>query len=75
MARDLGVSGRTLQRRITEEGSTFRALLAEARQELCRLLLADSAIEIDGIACMLGYQHTSSFYRSFRKWEGVTPNR
>lgn len=75
VAYDLGVSERTLQRRITEEGTTFRDLLTEARQELSRKLLSDPAADIDEIACLLGYQDTSSFYRAFREWEGVTPSR
>jgi AraC-like DNA-binding protein len=75
VAGHLGMSERTLQRRITEEGTTFRALLTEARQELGRQLLSDPSIEIDEAACLLGYQDTSSFYRAFREWEGVTPNR
>ncbi|MGF7001213.1 AraC-like DNA-binding protein [Paraburkholderia sp. GAS32] len=69
------MSERMLQRRITEEGSTFREVFAEARHELWRRLLADSALSIDEVACLLGYQDTSSFYRAFRDWEGVTPNR
>ncbi len=75
IANDLGLSERTLQRRITEEGTTFRDLLIEARQELGRQLLADPCADIDEIACLLGYQDTSSFYRAFRDWEGITPNR
>lgn len=75
VARDLGMSERTLQRRITDEGTTFRDLLAEARQELWRRLLADPAAGIDEVSCLLGYQDTSSFYRAFRDWEGITPNR
>ena len=75
VARDLGISERTRQRRVTDDGSTIRTLLAEARQELGRLLLADPAMEIDEIACLLGYQDTSSFYRGVREWEGVTPSR
>lgn len=75
VARDLGLSERTLQRRITEDGKTFRDLLVEARQELGRRLLADPTAEIEEVACLLGYQDTSSFYRAFRDWEGVTPNR
>ena len=74
VARDLGMSERTLQRRITDEGGTFRALLIEARQELGRRLLSDAAMGIDEVACLLGYQDTSSFYRGFREWEGMTPN-
>ena len=75
IARELGMSERTLQRRITDEGATFRQLLLEARQELGRQLLGNSSAEIEEIAYLLGYQDTSSFYRAFRYWEGVTPNR
>lgn len=75
VARQLGMSERTLQRRITEEGTSFRDLLVDARQDLGRLLLSDPATEIDEVACLLGYQETSSFYRAFREWEGVTPSR
>ncbi|MGY8705968.1 AraC family transcriptional regulator ligand-binding domain-containing protein [Bradyrhizobium sp. 18BD] len=75
VARDLGTSERTLQRRITEEGTSFRELLVEARQELGRQLLSDPTADIDEVACLLGYQDASSFYRAFRYWEGVTPSR
>lgn len=75
VASDLGMSERTLQRRITDEGTTFRDLLVEARQELSRLLLSDPSADIDEVACLLGYQDASSFYRAFRDWEGVTPSR
>lgn len=75
VARELGMSERTLQRRITEEGGSFREILIEARQELGRQLLSDPAADIDEVACLLGYRDASSFYRAFRGWEGVTPNR
>jgi AraC-like DNA-binding protein len=75
IARELGVSERTLQRRMTEEASSFRQLLLEARQELGRHLLGDPAAEIEEIAYLLGYQDTGSFYRAFRDWEGLTPGR
>ena len=75
VARDLGTSERTLQRRITDDGTTFRDLLTDARRELCRQLLSDEALEVDEVACLLGYQDASSFYRAFREWEGETPSR
>jgi len=75
VARDLGMSERTLQRRINDEGTSVRELLVEARQELGRHLLSDPSAEIDEVACLLGYQDTTSFYRAFREWEGVTPVR
>ncbi|CAN7355873.1 AraC family transcriptional regulator ligand-binding domain-containing protein [Agrobacterium tumefaciens] len=75
VARQLGMSDRTLQRRITEEGSTFRELLSDARRDLGRYLLADPTTDIEEVACLLGYQDTTSFYRAFREWEGMPPNR
>lgn len=75
VARQLGMSERTLQRRITDEETTFRDLLMEARQELGRQLLSDPSSEIDEVACLLGYQDASSFYRAFRDWEGMSPSR
>lgn len=75
VARELGISERTLQRRITDEGTTFRELFVQARQELRRQLLSDSSAEIDEVACLLGYQDPSSLYRAFRYWEGVTPSQ
>jgi AraC-like DNA-binding protein len=75
VARDLGTSERTLQRRITEHGTTFRALLVEARQELGDQLLSDPSLGIDEVACLLGYQDTTSFYRAFNDWKGMSPNR
>lgn len=75
VARDMGLSERTLQRRITEEGTTFRALLNEARRELSCRLLKDGTAEIDEIAYLLGYQDTRSFCRAFRDWEGLPPSQ
>lgn len=75
VARELGLSERTLQRRMTEEGTGFRQLLLESRQEVVRHLLAEPSIEIEEIACLLGYEDTNSFYRAFRTWEGTTPTR
>ena len=68
------MSERTLQRRIEEEGTTFRRLLTEARQELGRQLMSDPSVEIDKVAFLLGFQDSSSFYRAFREWEGMTPS-
>lgn len=73
VARELGMSERTLQRRITDDGTSFRELLEGARQQLGREMLADSCNGIDEVAFLLGYQDTSSFYRAFRNWEGMTP--
>lgn len=73
VAHALGLSERTLQRRITALGRTFRDLLAEARRDLGLELLADPSIEVEEVAFLLGYQDTNSFYRAFREWEDMTP--
>ncbi|MCF7535105.1 AraC family transcriptional regulator [Pseudomonas petrae] len=73
VARELGTSERTLQRRITGEGNNFRRLTLEARQDMVRSLLLDSAIEINEVAYLVGFEDANSFYRAFRSWEGVTP--
>lgn len=75
VAKQLGMSERSLQRRITEAGSTFRNLLSDARRDLSRYLLAHPTTDIEEVACLLGYQDTTSFYRAFREWEGMSPNR
>jgi AraC-like DNA-binding protein len=74
-ARELGLSERTLQRRIGDAGTTFRALLDEVRQELAISLLADASIAIDEIAFLLGYEDASSFYRSFKNWKKTSPHK
>ncbi len=73
VASELGMSERTLQRRITEFGTSYRELIDEVRREMGRQLLADAQNGIDEIAFLLGFQDTGSFYRAFRGWEGVTP--
>lgn len=73
IAREFGMSERTLQRRITDEGSSYRALLDEARREMSRHLLSSAQNGIEDIAFLLGFQDARSFYRAFRSWEGVTP--
>jgi len=73
VARELGMSERTLQRRITEEGTTFRDLLNATRKELVREYLEDDQMQITEVAFLVGFENTNSFYRAFRTWEGKTP--
>jgi AraC-like DNA-binding protein len=83
VARELGLSDRTLQRRIDDDGTTFRKLLLEARQELPHLArqelpreyLNRQDIEVAEVAYLLDYEDSNSFYRAFRTWEGTTPSQ
>ncbi|WP_077706686.1 AraC family transcriptional regulator [Virgibacillus dokdonensis] len=73
IARELGISDRTLQRRLTEEGTSFKHLLVKVRHEQAREYLADPSLNIKEVAFLIGYEDQSSFYRAFHLWEGATP--
>lgn len=73
VARELGLSTRTLQRRLTAEQVTFQQLLAEARRELARHYLRHSSLELNETAYLLGYEDANSFFRAFQQWEGTSP--
>lgn len=73
VARELGVSARTLQRRLTDEAITFQQLVAEARRELAHHYLEQSRLELNETAYLLGYEDANSFFRAFQQWEGTSP--
>ena len=73
LARELHLSTRTLQRRLTEQGITFQRLLEEARRELARHYLLHSSRELNETAYLLGYEDANSFFRAFHHWEGTSP--
>jgi AraC-like DNA-binding protein len=75
VARELGLSNRSLQRRIDDDGTTFRQLLLEARQELAHEYLNRPEMDVTEVAFLLGYEDSNSFYRAFRTWEGTTPSQ
>lgn len=75
VASELGMSDRTLQRRLTDEGTTFKHLLTQARHEQSREYLADHKLDIKEVAFLVGYEDQNSFYRAFRTWEGSTPSK
>lgn len=73
VASEFGMSDRTLQRRLSDEGTNFKHLLTQVRHELAREYLADPSFDIKEVAFMIGYEDQNSFYRAFRIWEGDTP--
>ena len=75
VARELCVSSRTLQRRLTKEGASFQQLVQEARRELARHYLLHSSLELNETAYLLGYEDTHSFFRAFHGWEGSSPGQ
>lgn len=73
-ARVLGVSGRTLQRRLQLEGTSFAEVLDGVRRELARDHLA-RGLELADVASRLGYADTTAFHHAFRRWTGSSPGR
>lgn len=73
VATELGLSARTLQRRLAEEGTSFRALLDEVREQLAQELLVTGGLTVGEVARRLGYVEVSSFSQAFRRWKGVGP--
>jgi len=74
VASELGMSDRTLQRRLTDESTSFKHLLTQVRHEQAREYLADPSLDIKEVAALIGYEDQNSFYRAFRLWEGATPS-
>ena len=73
VARHLAMSGRTLQRRLAEQGLTYQNLVDEARRRLAQRLLRETDYSLVEIAFMTGFAEQSSFTRAFRRWAGQTP--
>jgi AraC-like DNA-binding protein len=70
----LGISGRTLSRRLADAGTDFRTLLDETREALAREYLASGEVNIRDVAYLLGFSDPSSFSAACRRWTGQTPS-
>ncbi|MCH9681332.1 MAG: AraC family transcriptional regulator [Deltaproteobacteria bacterium] len=75
VARRLAVSPRTLQRRLREEGTSFKDVVGETRESLARHYLRRSELGFAEIAYLLGFEEPNSFFRAFHRWTGTTPER
>lgn len=73
IAGKLAMSGRSLQRRLSERGLTYQTLVDETRRELAMELLAGSEMSLADIAFLTGFAEQSSFNRAFKRWAGQTP--
>jgi AraC-like DNA-binding protein len=73
VARQLGVSRRTLSRTLYTEGVTFAKILEELRAALAERYLSDRELPISEIAWLLGYKEISSFTHAFKRWTGMSP--
>jgi AraC-like DNA-binding protein len=73
VAEKLGMSTRTLRRRLKEEGSNYRALLDEIRFGLAKEYLGETNLPMEEICGLLGYSESGNFSHAFRRWSGQSP--
>ena len=74
IAHRLGLSRRTLARRLASEGLTFEGVLSGLRADLAKRYLRDETVAISQIAWLVGYKEVSAFTHAFTRWTGKTPS-
>jgi AraC-like DNA-binding protein len=75
IARTLGMSRRTLARRLAAEGVTFTEIVEEMRRDLAHRYLGDASLSVSQIAWLLGFQEVSAFTAACKRWTGATPTQ
>lgn len=74
VARTLGLSKRSLRRRLVAEGSSYKAVVKEALAIVAKQYLRDRRLTIQETAYEMGFADTSTFHRAFKRWTGRTPS-
>jgi AraC-like DNA-binding protein len=72
-AKKLGVSRRTLARRLAREKVSFNAILNELRLNLAKEYLAEPGLQVGEVAWLLGFKEASTFSHAFKRWTGAPP--
>jgi AraC-like DNA-binding protein len=72
-AKKMGMSPRTLQRRLKEEGVFFQDILDQYRFELAVQMLKRQNLPVSDVSFLLGFSEPSSFYKAFKRWTGKAP--
>jgi len=71
-ALELGLSGRTLRRRLREQGETFQTVLDSTRADIALQYLTTTDLTVQEVAALVGFSEPNNFARAFRKWTGRT---
>jgi AraC-like DNA-binding protein len=74
VARTLGLSKRSLRRRLVAEGSSYKTVVKEALALVAKQYLRDKRLTIQETAYEMGFADTSTFHRAFKRWTGRTPS-
>ena len=75
VARSLGMSERTLARKLSDEGLNFTEILQDLRRDLAVRYLDDRKLHVSKIAWLLGFQEVGAFTHAFKRWTGKTPTQ
>lgn len=73
VARELALSRRSLQRRLSEEGTSWLDILGDARMRLAQHYLKNTNLGAAEVSFLLGFEDPNSFFRAFRRWTDTTP--
>jgi AraC-like DNA-binding protein len=73
VARELAISGRSLQRRLAADGLSFQQLLDSTRRDAAVEYLSNPRLSLGEIAYLLGYSEPAAFHRAFKRWHRITP--
>src|SRR5262245_57894435 len=75
VARSLGMSERTLARKLSDEGLNFTEILQQLRRDLAVRYLKDRKLHVSKIAWLLGFHEVSAFTHAYKRWTGKTPRQ
>jgi AraC-like DNA-binding protein len=73
VAARLGVTRRTLTRRLRQQGTSFTEVLEDVRRRAALHYLSDTEHSVEDIAFLLGFSESSAFVRAFKRWQGIAP--
>ena len=73
ITRQLGISERTLRRRLKSVGTSYNEILKEMRAAAAKDLLQNKMVTVDRVAAQLGYSESANFRHAFKRWTGQSP--
>lgn len=73
IAKKLGLSSRSLQRRLSEEGTRYNDVVADIRTEFAKRYLTRGTLSASEVAYLIGFTEPPAFFKAFKRWTGMTP--